>query len=54
MVDADLSPVIEFCQDAAIFADTGLELGETDLQDLLRSLTLAHTSKMQPDDTLIV
>jgi hypothetical protein len=48
MVDVDLSSVIEFCQDAAIFADTGLELGETDLHDFLRSLGREDISIVRP------
>jgi hypothetical protein len=46
MLEVDLSIVLEYCQDAAIFADTGLELGETDLQDLLHSLTGAPVSEI--------
>jgi hypothetical protein len=35
MIDVEPDHVLQFCQDAAIFADTGMELGEKDLQDLL-------------------
>ena len=35
LIEVDSSLLIEFCQDAAIWADTGEELGEKDLQDLL-------------------
>ena len=31
----ELEPVLEFCQGIAVHANTGLELGEEDLQDLL-------------------
>jgi hypothetical protein len=48
MIDVDLSLVIEFCQDAAIFADTGLELGETELQELLGLSVQAYASKIRP------
>src|SRR5262245_43364970 len=48
MIDVDLSLVIEFCQDAAIFSDTGLELGEAELQDLLGSSARARAPKIRP------
>lgn len=31
----ELESVLEFCQGIAVTADTGMELGEEDLQDLL-------------------
>jgi hypothetical protein len=48
ILEADLPSVLEFCQDAAIFADTGLELGETELQDILRLLARGHGSETGP------
>jgi hypothetical protein len=48
IIDVDLSLVMEFCQAAAISADTGLELGETDLLDLLDSVARTHLSELRP------
>lgn len=42
---ADPDRVLEFCQATAITADTGMELGETDLQDLLDCLAGTLTAK---------
>ncbi|HEY7404962.1 MAG TPA: hypothetical protein VIB39_15665 [Candidatus Angelobacter sp.] len=46
LIDVELSLVIEFCQDAAIFAETGLELGQIDLERILR-LANANPSKIR-------
>jgi thymidylate synthase ThyX len=48
ILEVDLPFVLEYCQHAAIVADTGLELGETDLQDLLHSLPRAPVSDERP------
>lgn len=37
-LEVEPDSVVQFCQDAAIFADTGMELGEKDLQDLMARL----------------
>lgn len=34
IIDVDPSDVLQYCQEAAIHADTGMELGEKDLQEL--------------------
>jgi hypothetical protein len=42
----ELELVLEFCQGIAVHADTGMELGEEDLQDLLDLLTGKPSSKI--------
>ena len=44
--DVELDPVLHFCQATAIHADTGTELGETDLQDLLDCLAGTLTANI--------
>jgi hypothetical protein len=39
MIDVDPGDVLQFCQEAAIYADTGMELGEKDLQELFDCLS---------------
>jgi hypothetical protein len=39
IIDVEQDHVLQFCQDAAIYADTGMELGEKDLQELLEWLS---------------
>lgn len=47
LIAVDSSLLVEFCQGAAVCVDTG-ELGETDLQDLLRWLATANATEVQP------
>jgi hypothetical protein len=35
IIDVEHDLVLQFCQHAAIYGDTGMELGEKDLQELL-------------------
>jgi hypothetical protein len=48
LIEVDSSLLIEFCQGAAICADNGKELGETDLQDLLRWLATRVDTEVRP------
>lgn len=45
-MNAELDPVLQFCQATAIHADIGKELGQTNLQDLLDYLAGTLTAKI--------